>query len=404
MTAVETVPLRTAGPGTRFGLIDSVRALAAMAVIVVHSYFAADLSVAGYAMSWMAMLGWTSMAVFFTISGFAMYRPFLVAHVNARSVDWGAFARRRVARIFPPWWLLLTVAAIWPGIGNPYSADWAKVWGILQFYGERIPTAADVNHSWSLGVELLFYVSLPVLVWLGSRTPGSLIGPMLVVETIFLASAAANLFVPPITAQLPWVVFVFVGGVGMQIALGMALAIVSVGWSVNSPPLVLGFLARRPVLCWLLAVAGAIVLISFKTPTYEPPHAELLPWRVLTGVVGVLLLLPTIFRSGDSDPVRRFLASRPLVWMGERSYGIYLWHFPISLWVVGSPTRLRTNPLLIHIQDVIPGPDLLVVFGATLALTLPMAALSYALFERPLMEWAKRDRVRVPVPALVRSA
>jgi peptidoglycan/LPS O-acetylase OafA/YrhL len=393
-TTLTPATARGAAQDARFDLMDSVRALAAISVIVVHSYFAAHLPVSGYRMSWMAMLGWTSMAVFFTISGFAMYRPILVKHMNSAPMDWAGFARRRVARIFPPWWLLLMVAAVWPGIGNTFSRDWTRVWGILQFYGARNPHVSDVNHSWSLAVDLLFYASLPLLVWLGSRTKGSLIGPMLVVEALLLLSATVNLFSPRINPQLHWVGLVLAGQVALQIALGMALAMVSVGWSVNSPPLVIGFLARRPGACWLLAVTGAAVLIAFKTPEYEPPHAELLPWRVLSGLVAVALLIPSIFRAGESDPVRRFLASRPLLWLGERSYGIYLWHFPISLWVVGSPTRLRSNPLSIRVQELVPGPDLLVVFGATIALTVPMAALSYALFERPIMNWAKRGRVR----------
>jgi peptidoglycan/LPS O-acetylase OafA/YrhL len=397
MTATELVPEPTVGRPARFPLIDSVRALAAFAVILVHSYFASGLSVAGLRMSWMAMLGWTSMAVFFTISGFAMYRPFLVAHVRLESSDWAGYARRRLCRIFPAWWMLLIVAATWPGIGNPFSADWIKVWGILQFYGERNLASSDVNHSWSLAVELLFYASLPVLVWLGGRTRGRMIGPMLVVQAIFVGSAIANLLVPPVTAKLPWVGFILAGGVSMQIALGMAVAIVSVQWSTKSPPLVLGFLARRPVACWLLAAAGAVLMLAFRTPTYEPPHEQILPWRVLTGVVGVLLLLPAIFCADGRDPIRRFLGSRPLAWLGERSYGIYLWHFPICLWVAGMPNRLRTNPFAVRVQDMIPGPDLLVVFAATLALTIPMAALSYALVERPMMQWAKRGRIRTRV-------
>jgi peptidoglycan/LPS O-acetylase OafA/YrhL len=76
--------------------------------------------------------------VFFLISGFLLYRPFVLARFHeAQPVRGRDFARRRLLRIVPAYWLALTVLAIYPGLVGIWTHDWWIYYGFLQIYGAR---------------------------------------------------------------------------------------------------------------------------------------------------------------------------------------------------------------------------------------------------------------------------
>ena len=121
-------------PGNpRFELFEGLRAVALLAVLVFHVCAisgAINDRVLGDAA---AMLGNQGPILFFVISGFLLYRPFVAARaagVPAPSI--ARYARRRILRIVPAYWLALTILAIWPGVVGAFSGDWWRYYFVLQ--------------------------------------------------------------------------------------------------------------------------------------------------------------------------------------------------------------------------------------------------------------------------------
>ena len=119
----------------RFALFDSLRGIAAVAILLFHVCAltaALDRPVIGDAV---AVLGPRSLVLFFVISGFLLYRPFVAARALGRprpSVL--RYGRRRVLRIVPAYWVALTVLAIFPGIAGVFTGDWWRYYFFLQLY------------------------------------------------------------------------------------------------------------------------------------------------------------------------------------------------------------------------------------------------------------------------------
>ena len=104
-------------PGNpRFPLFDSLRGLAALAIVLTHVGLGSG---ANYNAAYGALLARLDIGVtlFFVLSGFLLYRPFVAARIEDRpALRLRDYARRRVLRIVPAYWLALTVLAIWPGL------------------------------------------------------------------------------------------------------------------------------------------------------------------------------------------------------------------------------------------------------------------------------------------------
>src|SRR5207248_1204356 len=182
-------------PGNpRFPLFDGLRAIAALSVLVFHTaYYSRASEGAGGAQPFLARLN-VGVAVFFIISGFLLYRPLLAARAGqGPPVRLPDYARRRVLRIVPAYWVALTVLAIYPGLTGPFSGDWWVYYGFGQDYGTRT-VVQGIGPAWSLGCEVLFYALLPfismALAW-AARRAGRTIWWQLELIVLALLSAAS---------------------------------------------------------------------------------------------------------------------------------------------------------------------------------------------------------------------
>ena len=160
--------------------MDSLRALAALGVLVAHvTIFTRN----DQRLSWGVLpanldIGVT---VFFVLSGFLLYRPFFSSELSAapapRVRD---YARRRILRIVPAYWLALTVLALYPGVPGIFSSDWWRYYGFLQFYSYHT-SIRGLGVAWTLCVEVAFYAVLPIYAALtrrasrGSAPPGAFV-------------------------------------------------------------------------------------------------------------------------------------------------------------------------------------------------------------------------------------
>ena len=121
-------------PGNpRFPLFDSLRAIAALSVLTFHVAAIAGALERGFAGDVLAMLS-RGVILFFVISGFLLYRPFVAARAPRAGPrpSTARYARRRVLRIVPAYWVALTVLAVFPGIAGVFSDDWWRYYFFLQ--------------------------------------------------------------------------------------------------------------------------------------------------------------------------------------------------------------------------------------------------------------------------------
>jgi peptidoglycan/LPS O-acetylase OafA/YrhL len=146
----------------RFALVDGLRAIAASTVILYHAGYETG-AVHNRVYGAYVTRGNIGVTLFFLISGFLLYRPF-VAHrlIGAPGTRLRDYARRRLLRILPAYWVALTVLALWPGLpGNVFGPDWWRYYGFLQVYSDRT-VLGGIGPAWTLCVEMSFYVALPI--------------------------------------------------------------------------------------------------------------------------------------------------------------------------------------------------------------------------------------------------
>ena len=167
-----SIPDAMSAPDGRHAPIDGLRALAAVAVLLTHVAIYSGLVAAGGTAARYAQRLEVGVAIFFVISGFVLYRPFLLARLEgAGSPAVGRYARRRALRIVPAYWLALTVSAVALTLPGVLSARGiVTYYGFGQIYSQDTLTGGLVQ-AWTLCVEVTFYAFLPLWAW-ALRTTG----------------------------------------------------------------------------------------------------------------------------------------------------------------------------------------------------------------------------------------
>ena len=338
-SAVET----TAPVRAHFPAFEGLRALASVMVVVHHaSSLAGDARSPGFVHRTASVLD-SGVAVFFVISGFLIYRPFVAAHLAGRApIRARAFFWRRALRLLPAYWLALTF--FWY-LGNfSLGHDWWRYYLFGQIYS-RTTTLGGLVQAWSLCTEVTFYLMVPILAGLLVRVIGRAGRSAKTIARGHLAACAA-LYVfafvsrAVISSRNPlW------RGLSFQwlptnvdlFAAGMAVAVLS-AWAAADDGLRarLDRLARIGELWWaagLLLFAWYAARVGAPTlPMLGDPHGAYTGWfwqqrQLVLGIVTVLLLVPVVFGPQDQGLVRRVLRNRTVGWVGMVSYGLYLWHF-----------------------------------------------------------------------------
>ena len=380
----------------RFPHSDGVRGLAALAVVVVHSWLFAggfgDIS-SGLVNRLIVRLD-SMVAIFFLLSAFLLYRP-MIAHRagGPASPSVADFARRRFLRIYPAFWVALTVLAIFPGVYGVLSGKWWIFYSLGQYLdpgpaASVCPPGKIYNcgflQSWTLTVEMTFYLVLPLYAALTNRMArGRPIRSWVRTELMLIAGLAVlSLFLDAIVSlrDHAWFNFSFAAHFDW-LGLGLAMAVLSAAYGRREEnlPAALRYLASRPGCCWL----GAIAIYLFTVVAFPVIPFTLAPFtkEQFLGVhltqcgVAALLLIPVAFGNPNVGLPRRILANRYLLWLGLISYSFYLWQVTIGL-------RLGFGGA---------GAGFIPVLLGTCVLVIPIAAASYWLIERPLMRLKYRS-------------
>ena len=367
--------------------LDGMRALAVIAVVLFHSPLA------------VATGGFLGVEVFFVISGYIITRALLTEREERGRIAIGRFWLRRARRLLPALFLLLAGVAAWSaffaegelaGLRRDMGAAFFYVtnWDLIvtgENYFASWERPSLLRHLWSLAVEEQFYLIWPLL----------LIGGLAVLRkrlllALILAGAALSAGVMAALHEPG-------GGVSRiyyatdtrasGLLIGAALAFV---WSA---PLAVAHgrirVAAEGAGLAMLGAAGLGALTGFvllldgdSTFLYRGGFA-------LTGVATAALIVAA---THGRSPFARLLGIQPLPWLGLRSYGIYLWHWPVM-----ALTR--------------PGVDVpldgLALFALQAALTLALAEASYRWVETPIRTGALgrlRQRLRAGAPLWRRGA
>ncbi len=361
-------------------------------VVVVHSSFPAGITLQSPVGPYFARAE-AGVAVFFLISGFLLYRPFVAARLNGTSGAPGAgYLVRRFMRIFPLYWLALAVTL------NVVSDDRVGVHGIagvfqtgLLVQGYHAGWALQgLTQAWTLDIEVAFYLAVPVYAWLMGRRRRSAESQVRVelaaLAVTFLASKLVHYLVIPRRSGL-------VSGWGVWLpvwwdlfAIGMTLAVVSARYAQLDRQPRWASLPGSGTVCW--AVAAFFYWVSAKhadlplSPIFVPNRLQDMNRHLYYGLFALFLLLPAVFGRQDRGIVRPLLACRPMVFLGTISYGIYLWHTTMIDLVLQ-----HSGWTLWKIQY---GPFLAIVLG----LTIVAATITNRLVERPAIRlshgWARR--------------
>ena len=368
----------------RFPLFDSLRAIAAIAVLAGHAAGPAQAVAEGtLARPFASRLG-VGVAIFFVISGFLLYRPFLRAHVlGSARPRLRAYALGRFLRIYPAYWVALTLVAAWGYAAGAFSDDWPYLYLLIQNYFDL--GLAGIGTAWSLVVEVAFYVFLPLFAVAVAHAGGSTPQARLRRAAVAVASLAVVGLVLRawLTARGGHVAADEVPATFLDwFGLGMGLAILSVWIETLDErlPRGLGWLDRAPGVAWLVALA-TFVGLSLVFDTAQPGYGAGGEWgaHVLYGVVAAAVALPVAIGDHTRGLLRRFLANRVLLFLGLVSYGIFLWHLAVI--------RQLEEWHLERVDFVHP---YLLWPAVTLVLSTLIATVSYYVVERPAMGLRRR--------------
>ncbi|MGH3301720.1 MAG: acyltransferase family protein [Streptosporangiaceae bacterium] len=348
--------------------LDGLRAVAVLAVIAFHEQFA-----------W-APGGLLGVSLFFTLSGYLITDLLLGKWVNTGRLHLGSFWARRARRLLPALFVMLIVVTGWVTVlgrshlanlrgavaaAATYSSNWYLI-VVNQSYFARFAPPQPLDHLWSLAVEEQFYLLWPWLLLIGLlcvRRRGQSGVRWLVLPTLALAAASAiAMYVLYHPAVDPTRVYEGTDTRASGLLIGAALAMAWPSRRAARARTATSRLLDGPAVLGLVIIA----LMIWRVGQYSPflYQGGLIVLSVATAAVIAAVACP-------GSLVGAALGWRPLRWIGVRSYGIYLWHFPVI--VLTTPANATEDLLRAAVQ---------------VAATIVLAALSWRYVEEPIRSGA----------------
>jgi peptidoglycan/LPS O-acetylase OafA/YrhL len=377
-----TIPHATVPDGRAyFPWLDALRGFAAFSVIVYHLIVLANLPVPA-TMPWQWFrFGFLGVDLFFAISGAVILLALEQSRHRAPTRYRTEFFRHRLARILPLYLITCVVfmLLVKPDILQRPDLAHLLIAQLLFVQNLSASTHGVINGpSWSLGLEMQFYVVMTIGGVLLLKSRGWILPAMLFAialgwrALVWWQDAGSHIGTPDPAqfihaTELPGVIDAFAAG--MLVALWQRRRRVRGDAQNLRLALVLGVLA---LLCWF----GALDWFIARAGDYWTNPASAIGLRSMTALAGGL----TVATAFAAPPLRFGRALMMLC--GDLSYGLYLWHMPVLLWL---QSRMPTDA---------PWRFALAVF----ALTIALSALTWFAIERPILRWARRPRVAIANP------
>lgn len=345
--------------------IQAFRALAVLSVVVFHL--------------WPNRLpgGFVGVDVFFVISGFLITQH-LLRDVANNTFSVVAFWARRIRRLLPASLTVLTLTAVaillvaprdlWPiwisevGASAAYFENWTLAVNAVDYLAAD-NAASPTQHFWSLSVEEQFYFALPILIWLlvtiYTRKTAAKISRAIsiLLAIVVVASLIAGIY---LTYAEPVSSYFFTQVRAWQFGAGALLASV---WA-NVPQ------SKKYKITSLIV---GLLLICLSVFLFDGSMAYPGFWAIIP-TFGAVLALSSDLKDG---PISRLMAWRPIQFVGDVSYSIYLWHWPLIIlipFVIGNLTTIAKLSIIV--------------------LSLGLAALSQKYIEQPFISLGRREGAR----------
>jgi peptidoglycan/LPS O-acetylase OafA/YrhL len=372
-TAAPAAPAAAAAkPRARAAGLDGLRALAVLAVLAFHLN-----------LPWTPG-GFLGVDVFFVLSGFLITDLLVARYTHGRKVGLRDFWIRRARRLVPALAVMLVAVTAFIALFEPaqlaglrpalvgavtYTSNWWQAFQHQSYFDLYGPPPA-LQHLWSLAVEEQFYLLWPLLlvvVLAVLRRPAH----RALVAWLGAAGSALLMFAIYVPGQDPSLVYYGTDTHASALMIGAAIALTwplaSIAKISRTWPVDLLGLAGLAVLGW------AVWHLSGSDPLVYPVGIVLA--ALAAGCVVVAAVAP--------GRIAAALSARPLRWIGVRSYGIYLWHWPVIAITAGLAVRSAGSAPARLIDIVVP---------------IALAAASWRWLECPILRngarAAFRDRVR----------
>jgi peptidoglycan/LPS O-acetylase OafA/YrhL len=299
--------------------IQGLRAVAVLAVIADHLF--------GYPVG-----GFVGVDVFFVISGFLITGLMLREHDRTGRISWTSFYRRRAKRIMPAAVVVLVATvvasyaiflasrattvlldAVWAAL---FTSNW-RFAAIGTDYWQNDGPVSPLRHFWSLAVEEQFYIAWPILmiaVFALAARIGTRAAKIVLFVAMSILAVASLVWALYETATNPTVAYFSTFSRAWELAVGALLAVLApllarIPWNLRTPLSYVGF-------------AGIVASIFLVTPESAFPA----PWALAP-----VLSCAVVIAAGTGETPRGipWLTNRVSAYLGNISYSLYLWHFPV---------------------------------------------------------------------------
>ena len=311
--------------------IDGLRAIAVTAVVLYH-----------LGISWIPG-GFLGVDLFFVISGYVITRLILDSINQSSALDLRAFYAARIRRIYPGFLFMVISTIIFIGVWAPeaikrflsdlpYALSGTINWALVarnQDYFETIGRPPLLQHTWSLAVELQFYLIWPIILltvlkYFGKKNIAriALIIAIISGTALFLVSLQLD------QANSAKVSHIYFGTDthSLGLFLGSALAVSWIPQNLSA-----NITRRAQDVIDGIGVVGLLGLIStflFIDESNASLYQIAFP---LAAIFGCLVIISLVHPASRFAPI---ISTPPFRWIGQRSYGIYIWH-----WVIFQVTR-----------------------------------------------------------------
>ncbi|RJG23510.1 acyltransferase family protein [Paenibacillus thiaminolyticus] len=343
--------------------LDGLRALAVLAVIAYH-------------FNWgVASGGLLGVGVFFVLSGYLITDLLMEERKRKGRINMKQFWLRRMRRLLPAMLLMLCILTAYLAIVDPgrlssirgdiwssltYTNNWYLIYHNVSYF-ESFGPPSPIGHLWSLAVEEQFYLIWPFLLMIVISTFAPTRGKLFL---LILAGAAVSFALMVFLYEPgtdPSRVYYGTDTRAFGLLIGAALAIIYPSHKFSEP-----FSRKGNAWVNILGVVGLCIVMYMLTKTGKYDESLYRGGMVVLSVASALVIAAA---ASPFSEVGKLLAWKPLRWIGVRSYGIYLLHYPIIV-LTGS-------------ADPNVGPNLILQL-AQLMITVVLAALSYRFVEEPI--------------------